>query len=183
MKEIILASASPRRREILELAGVPFVVRPAADETSPDTKDPALYALQSARAKCEAVAAQYPDRVVLGADTVVAVDGTILGKPKTEQEAVDMLLSLGGRTHHVLTGVWVCSPARCDGFTESAAVEFYPVTEEEAKAYVATNEPMDKAGAYAIQGYGMRFVRGIVGDFYTVMGLPGAKVLRFLEKF
>ncbi len=183
MKEIILASASPRRREILELAGVPFMVCPAAEEKSPDTMDPAQYALQSARAKCEAVAAQYPDRVVLGADTVVAVDGRILGKPKTEQEAVDMLLSLGGRTHQVVTGVWVCSPARCDGFTDSAAVAFYPITAVEAKAYVATGEPMDKAGAYGIQGYGMRFVRGIAGDFYTIMGLSGAKVLRFLKDF
>lgn len=183
MREIVLASASPRRREILELAGVPFTVCAAADEQIPAVQDPAAYALAAAKAKCEAVFSQHPDRVVLGADTVVAVDDTILGKPKTADEAVEMLLKLGGRTHRVLTGVFVCAPDRQDGFVDEAIVEFYPISREQAVWYVATGEPMDKAGAYGIQGYGMRFVRGIHGDFYTVMGLPGAKVLRFLEGF
>lgn len=183
MREIILASASPRRREILELAGIPFTVCAAADENAPAGLSPAEYTKALAKSKCEAVFRQHPDRVVLGADTVVVLGDTILGKPHDENEAVEMLLSLSGRSHQVMTGVWVCSPMRCDGFTDIATVHFYPITREEAEEYVRTGEPMDKAGAYGIQGYGMRFVSGIEGDFYTVMGLPGGKVRRFLADF
>ncbi len=183
MRELILASASPRRREILTLAGVPFTVCAAADEVAPAGLKPADYTLALARSKAQAVFETHPDRVVLGADTVVVLDDTVLGKPRDEQAAVEMLLSLGGRTHQVMTGVWVCSPDRCDGFTDVAAVHFYPITRAEAEAYVATKEPMDKAGAYGIQGYGMRFIRGIDGDFYTVMGLPGGRLRRFLTEF
>ena len=124
-----------------------------------------------------------------GADTMVELDGQMLGKPRTADEAVEMLLRLQGREHRVLTGVWLIRAderggiAREDGFTDAAAVRFFPMSAEEARAYVATGEPMDKAGAYGIQGYGMRFVEGICGDFYTVMGLPGGKTLRFLHDF
>lgn len=183
MKDIILASASPRRREILELAGIPFVVCAANEETAPVGLSPAEYTKALAKSKCEAVFKEYPDRVVLGADTVVVLGDTILGKPRDEKEAVEMLLALGGKTHQVMTGVWVCSPTGSDGFTDIARVRFYPITEAEAKAYVATKEPLDKAGGYGIQGYGMRFVEGIEGDFYTVMGLPGARIRRFLRGF
>lgn len=183
MQELILASASPRRREILTLAGVPFTVCVTDNEVAPAGLKPAEYTLALARSKAQAVFAEHPDRVVLGADTVVVLDDTVLGKPKDEQDAVEMLLSLGGRTHEVMTGVWVCSPEKCDGFTDIAKVHFYPITREEAAAYVATKEPLDKAGSYGIQGYGMRFVRGIDGDFYTVMGLPGGRLRRFLADF
>ncbi|MBP3382019.1 MAG: septum formation protein Maf [Clostridia bacterium] len=183
MGKLILASASPRRREILTLAGVPFEVVVAQEETAPAGLTPADYTLALARCKAQAVFKNHPDSIVLGADTIVVRGDTVLGKPRDEQDAVEMLLSLGGRTHQVMTGVWVCSPERCDGFTDIASVHFYPLTREEAEAYVATKEPMDKAGSYAIQGYGMRFVRGIEGDFYTVMGLPGGKTRRFLETF
>lgn len=104
-----------------------------------------------------------------------------LGKPRDEAEAVEMLLSLQGKTHQVMTGVWVCSPDKHGGFVDAAEVTFYPMTREEAAAYAATGEPLDKAGAYGIQGRGMRFIQGIRGDFYTVMGLPGARLARFLD--
>ena len=183
MDTIVLASASPRRREILDLAGISYEVCVAAEETAPDGLSPAEYTKALAKSKSEAVFARHPDRVVLGADTVVVLENTVLGKPHSEEEAVEMLLSLGGRTHRVMTGVWVCSPCGCDGFTDIAEVEMYPITREEAWEYVRTKEPMDKAGAYGIQGYGMRFIKGIHGDFYTVMGLPGAAVRRFLPQF
>jgi septum formation protein len=183
MQKLILASASPRRREILTLAGVPFEVVVAAEETAPADLSPADYTQALARCKAEAVFVKHPDRVVLGADTIVVLGDTVLGKPRSEQEAVEMLLSLSGRTHQVMTGVWVCSPDRCEGFTDVASVHFYPLTREEAERYVATMEPMDKAGSYAIQGLGMRFVRGIDGDFYTVMGLPVAALCRRLRKY
>ncbi len=189
MEELILASASPRRREILTLAGVPFSVYPAEDGDVPAglTNEQRVQAL--ARGKAAAVAGRFPGRLILGADTMVELDGQMLGKPRTADEAVEMLLRLQGRAHRVLTGVWLIRAderggiAREDGFTDAAAVRFFPMSEEEARAYVATGEPMDKAGAYGIQGYGMRFVEGICGDFYTVMGLPGSKTLRFLHDF
>ncbi len=183
MRPIMLASASPRRREILTLAGIPFEVEPAADESAPEGLSPVRRVRALARSKAEAVFARHPDRVVLGADTMVELDGEMLGKPHSEDEAVAMLMRLQGRRHRVLTGVWVCSPRGADGFTSAAWVEFYAMSRAEARAYVATGEPMDKAGAYGIQGYGLRFIRGIEGDFFTVMGLPGARVVRFLRRF
>ena len=181
---LILASASPRRREILALLGLPFQVVPAAGEVPPDpAASPARAAMDVARGKAEEVAASRPDRVVIGADTVVEVDGCLLGKPRDADDACAMLERLQGRAHRVHTGVWVCSPRGSDGFASTAQVTFYPMEAEEIAAYVATGEPMDKAGAYAIQGAGMRYIRGIQGDFYTVMGLPGAALWRFLSRF
>ena len=136
-----------------------------------------------ARCKAQAVAKKFPDRTVLGADTVVVLDDRVLGKPQNEQDAEKMLLSLQGRAHEVMTGVWVCAPSREDGFVDATTVHFYPITPKEAAEYVATGEPMDKAGAYGVQGLGMRFVCGIEGDFYSVMGLPGGRGRRFLDGF
>ncbi len=188
-KPLILASASPRRREILTLAGIPFEVCPAADECAPADLRPADRVLALARSKATQVAGQYPGRVVLGADTMVAIGDTALGKPRSAREAVDMLLSLQGRTHQVLTGVWVMATdgdgnvVKQSGFTDVAEVTFFPFDRQEAEEYVLTGEPMDKAGAYGIQGKGMRLVEGIRGDFYTVMGLPGGRLVRFLRDF
>ena len=179
---IVLASASPHRREICELLGLHFEVIPAHGEPLPDAALPIEKAvLRVARAKAEEVAAACPGRIVVGADTVVEAAGRILGKPADAEDARRMLRLLQGRIHRVLTGVWVCAPMGCDGFTEAAQVEFYPMDEADIDDYLATGEPMDKAGAYGIQGRGMRYVRGIHGDFYTVMGLPGARLLRFLS--
>ena len=177
----ILASASPRRAEILERVGVRFEVCPAQSESCPEGLPPAERVTALARSKCEEIAAQFPNRVVIGADTMVFLDDLALGKPHSPEEAVDMLMRLQGREHTVITGVWVCTPEGCGGFADSAAVRFYPMTRDEAAEYVATGEPMDKAGAYGIQGYGTRFVEGIHGDFFNVMGLPAARLIRFLS--
>ena len=183
MQKIVLASASPRRREILDLAGIPFEVCPAKEEYAPKGLSPADTAVALAKSKCEAVSRQFPDRVVVGADTIVVLDDRILGKPHSEREAVEMLMSLQGRTHTVITGVWVCSPSKSGGFADESRVTFHPMTEEEALEYVRTGEPNDKAGAYAIQGLGMRFVKELSGDFYSVMGLPGGRLRRYLASF
>ena len=188
-KPIILASASPRRREILTLGSVPFEVCPASDETAPTGLAPEELVRALARSKATQVAAKYADRVILGAVTMVVLDGVMVGKPKSPEHAVDMLMKLQGREHQVMTGVWCIRTnedkisVKEDGFTDIATVKFYPMTYEEAAEYVETGESTDKAGAYGIQGYGMRFVEGIHGDFYTVMGLPAGRLLRFLRDF
>lgn len=184
MERLILASASPRRREILDLLGLDYEVRPASGE---EPLNPALpleeAVMEVARAKVAQVAANCPGRLVLGADTTVTVDNVALGKPRDETEAAAMLRQLQARTHRVLTGVWMCGPKGNRGFCSATEVEFYPLSDDEIAAYIATGEPMDKAGAYGIQGRGMRFVRRINGDFYSVMGLPGARLWRFLQDF
>ena len=177
------------RREILALGGVAFEVCPAADESAPQGLEPEALVRALARCKATQVASQYAERIVLGADTMVVLDGEALGKPSSPEHAVEMLMQLQGREHQVMTGVWCIrtnnakEAVKEDGFTDIATVKFFPMTEEEARDYVATNEPLDKAGSYGIQGYGMRFVEGICGDFYTVMGLPGGRLLRFLKDF
>lgn len=181
-RPIILASASPRRREICDLLGLTYTVRPAVAEPPADPTLPAGEAiLQVARGKAEEVALQYPAEIVLGADTAVVVDDCILGKPKDEAEAKQMLRLISGRTHQVITAVWVCGDGYDNGFYDCADVTFFPMTEEDIEAYVATGEPNDKAGAYAVQGIGARYIRGVNGDFYTVMGLPSGRLLRFLD--
>lgn len=180
----ILASASPRRREICERMGLAVEIIPAVGEPPLDAALPLEQAVREiARGKAEEVAARFPERRVLGADTVVEIDGQVLGKPQDAEQAAAMLRRLSGRTHRVLTGVWAVGPGFGRGFTAAAQVEFEPMSEAEIAAYVATGEPLDKAGAYGIQGIGMRYVRGIVGDYYTVMGLPGAALWRFLQQF
>ncbi len=180
---LILASASPRRREICDLLGIHYTVCPATGELPVDAQLPPEAAiLRVARGKAEEVAAAHPQAVVLGADTAVVVDDEILGKPKNEEDAKAMLRRLSGRTHRVITGVWVCGDGYDTGFADSAEVAFFPLGEEDIAAYVATGEPMDKAGAYAVQGFGARYIRGIHGDFYTVMGLPCGRLYRFLHR-
>ena len=188
-KPLILASASPRRQEILTLAGLSFTVCPSATEWAPDGLLPKERVKALARSKAADVARSHSNCVVLGSDTMVVLDDIALGKPRTPQEAVEMLLTLSGRTHYVMTGVWCIATdaegntVKEDGFTDVAEVKFYPITRKDAEAYVKTGEPMDKAGSYGIQGKGMRFVEKINGDFYTVMGLPGGRLLRFLADF
>ena len=187
---LVLASASPRRREILERAGLSFEVVPAAAESPADPSlSPGRAVLAIARDKAEQVAALRPGRLVLGADTAVCVDGALLGKPRDEADACRMLSRLSGRTHRVLTGVWARRTApdgrllRAGGFVSQAEVIFYPMTAADIAEYAATGEPLDKAGAYGIQGTGLRYIRGIRGDYYTVMGLPGARTRRFLQGY
>ena len=183
MTSMVLASASPRRREICELLGIPYTVCPAQTELPVDPALPPEEAvLHVARAKAEEVAVIHPDTLVLGADTVVLLGDRILGKPRDVAEAKAMLQLLSGQTHRVITAVWVCGGGYDDGFWDSAEVTFFPMTEAEIEVYAATGEPLDKAGAYAVQGRGARYIRGIHGDFYTVMGLPASRLYRFLQR-
>lgn len=186
---LVLASASPRRHKILTLAGIDHEIIPASDESAPADLPPQERVLALARSKAQEIAARCCDRIVLGADTMVVLENTALGKPRSPEQAVEMLLSLQGREHTVMTGVWLIqtdangNAVKQDGFTDIARVKFFPFDRQQAEEYVATGEPMDKAGAYGIQGRGMRFVEYIHGDFYTVMGLPGGRLLRFLGDF
>ncbi|MBR5524340.1 MAG: septum formation protein Maf [Clostridia bacterium] len=188
-KPLILASASPRRQEILTQADLEFIVHPANTEWAPDGLTPYDRVRELARSKATEVSRLYPDSLILGSDTMVVLEDRALGKPRDEQDAVAMLLSLQGRTHQVMTGVWLIETdgqgdtVKEDGFTDATEVDFYAFSANEAEEYVSTGEPMDKAGAYGIQGKGMRFVSGIRGDYFTVMGLPGGRLLRFLTEF
>ena len=187
--QLILASASPRRKEICDLLGITTTVLPAATELPYDPSlTPEENALAIARAKAEEIAAVHGCAIpVLGSDTSVILDtadgAVALGKPVDEADAFRMLSALQGRTHRVLTGVWVCGKSHSDGFVSQAVVRFAPMSEDEIRAYIATGECMDKAGSYAVQGRCLRYIDGIDGDFYTVMGLPSASLWRFLQQF
>ncbi|MDE7399792.1 MAG: Maf family protein [Oscillospiraceae bacterium] len=180
---MILASQSPRRRELLGFICSEFEVIPAVgEEIIPEKATPAEAVLALSRQKAEEIAAKFPNETVIGADTVVSIDGEILGKPRDEQDAVDMLKRLSGRVHSVFTGVCVVFPdGRAENFAEETKVEFYPLSEREIADYIATGDPMDKAGAYGIQERGAKNVKGIVGDFYNVMGLPVSRLYRILN--
>ena len=136
-----------------------------------------------ARKKALAVANEYPNDIVLGSDTTVVLENAIFGKPKTPEHAAEMLRQLSGKTHTVITGVALAQGERVSSFQTETAVTFYPLTEEQIQAYLATGEPMDKAGSYGIQGYGALLVQNINGDFYSVMGLPVAETARALQRF
>ena len=180
----ILASQSPRRKELLERAGYRFdIIVSEVDETIPDGVSPDEAVLLLSRRKAEAVSAQHPGAVVLGCDTVVALDGQILGKPVDAADAKAMLSALSGNTHTVFSGVCVTDGARTEAFYTATDVAFYPLEEETIDSYVATGEPMDKAGAYGIQGLGCVLVEGIHGDYSNVVGLPLAESARVLASF
>lgn len=184
MAEIILASASPRRKELLTTAGIDFVVKVAdVDEVIDEMLTPDGVVMSLALQKAGAVAAQNPESVVIGADTVVVLDGKILGKPKSEENAVELLTMLSGKTHTVYTGVALIKGEKVKTFCEATQVEFYDLTKDEIEAYVATKEPMDKAGAYGIQGKGCVLIRKINGDYFNVVGLPVSAVYRNLKEF
>jgi len=170
---IILASGSPRRRELLELIGLRFEVRPAAEEETPEPDEtPAAFAVRAARAKAELVAAEHRRTPVLASDTVVEIDGRVLGKPVSTSEARAMLRLLSGRTHQVHTAVALTANGRCRSLLDTADVRFRSLDEDTIKWYVATTEPMDKAGAYAVQGAGGLLVESVTGSPQTVIGLP-----------
>jgi septum formation protein len=175
---LLLASASPRRAELLRAAGIRFEVAPAdVDERQRDGEDAEAYVRRLAAAKASRVAAAHPGRAVLGADTTVVVSGEVLGKPRDAEEAAAMLGRLSGRSHRVLTGVCLISPdGRVDVAVATTTVEFRALSPADIDAYVASGEPMDKAGAYAIQGGAGTFVTRIEGDFDNVVGLPVALI-------
>ena len=175
--KIVLASASPRRVELIKTVAPECVYAPAdIEEITPDGMPPEECPAYLAEQKAKAVAARFPDAAVIGCDTVVIIDGEVLGKPRDEADAAEMLRRLSGRTHVVVTGVYVAFAGGGFGFSERTDVEFRRLREEEIADYVATGEPMDKAGAYGIQGVGSTLVRRINGDFYNVMGLPVARL-------
>jgi len=169
---LVLASASPRRSELLTAAGIGFIGRPAdIDESMQPHEQPDAYAMRLARTKAEAVGAA-ADTIVLGADTVVVVDGSPLGKPRDGGDAAGMLRRLSGRTHQVLTGVALTHAGGVQIDLATTLVSFQPLSDDEIAWYVATGEPLDKAGAYGIQGYASRFVTRIEGSYSNVVGLP-----------
>jgi septum formation protein len=186
MLKLILASASPRRAEILHNAGLPFtVISSAVDETPFPDESPRVYVARVAAAKAELVAARaLGPAIVLAADTIVVLDERILGKPRSELDARHMLKALGGRTHAVLTGVTLIRlpDAERVEFVESTLVDFAELTEEEISRYLATDEPHDKAGAYAIQGRAGRYIPRIEGCYFNVVGLPIARVQQALTE-
>lgn len=182
MESIILASASPRRRELLAQAGIPFEVMESHVQESIAKEKPEELVKRLSRCKAGAVAAVYPKRTVLGADTVVALDEQILGKPLDEKDACRMLRVLQGRTHQVYTGVTLMRDGRVCSFYEKTDVEFYPMSDAEIEAYVQSGESMDKAGAYGIQGRFAVYIRRINGDYNNVVGLPIGRLWQTLSK-
>lgn len=179
---IILASASPRRRELLSLITTDFeIIVSEADETLPESIAPEQAVMELAARKAAAVSKSHPDRAVIGSDTVVAVDGEILGKPIDDADAVRMLKLLSGRKHHVFTGLCIAYQGKNTVFYDGAAVEFAEMSEAEIADYVASGEPRDKAGAYAIQGLASKFITSISGDYYSVVGLPVSRLYKSLK--
>jgi septum formation protein len=187
--QLILASASPRRRELLALIGIPFRVDPACiDEVPPDAHAPEEIAKTLAREKAVAVARRYRSGIVIGADTIVVLDGEILGKPEDTQEALAMLRRLNGREHQVVTGIALLDIVdgkvvreQCD--VVCTRVWFRQVSEEHLRRYVDTGEPMDKAGAYGTQGYGSTLIERIEGCYFNVVGLPVSRLCAMLEEW
>ena len=178
----MLASRSPRRTEILKLAGIPHRVYPSSVEEKQMDGLPADIVVHWAQKKAMNVASVFPDSPVLGADTMVFQDNVLLGKPSDAEQAFEMLSSLSGRWHTVYGGVALVWHSReiAFAFSESTRVKFRELSESEIKAYIATGEPMDKAGAYGIQGFGCVLVEKVEGCYFNVMGLP---ISRFLESF
>jgi septum formation protein len=189
---IILASASPRRQELLRNAGILFTVQPAdINETPLAGESPRDCAERLAREKALAIFQSHPQRCVLGADTIVVVDDVILGKPRDADDAARMLRLLSGRTHAVITGVCVLNTmasgqwsaaSNIKNASETTLVTMCEISDDEIRDYIATGEPMDKAGAYAIQGIASRWIPRIEGDYSNVVGLPVALVYRLLQE-
>jgi len=179
---LILASSSPRRRELLTEAGIAFTVESIPiDESHRPVESPTAFTQRLAREKAEAVFAHHPQATVLGADTIVVCDAEILGKPVDAQDATRMLRLLSNREHQVITGVAIITPQGTRTQADTTTVTMRKISEEEIQSYIATGEPMDKAGAYAIQGGAAPFITSIEGDYTNVVGLPIALVKQMLS--
>jgi septum formation protein len=178
---VVLASSSPRRRELLTLIGISHTVRPAdIDESVLPGEEPRIHAERLAREKASVVAQQEPNAVVIAADTIVVLDGDILGKPRDAAAAGAMLRRLSGRGHVVFTAVAVARAGQVASGVEAVDVEFRDLSDDEIERYIATREPMDKAGAYGIQGFGATIVERIDGDYFAVMGLALGRMVRLM---
>ena len=190
MEIIVLASGSPRRKELLAKTGLKFSVVVSGGEEKAETSDPAetveKLSLDKASAVADLLQAEKEPQLIIGADTVVACDGEILGKPSDREDAFRMLWKLQGRTHQVYTGVTLLLKKKhtwqAHTFSEKTDVQFYPVSREELLAYIETGEPMDKAGSYGIQGGFGIYVKGICGDYNNVVGLPVGRLVYELKK-
>ncbi len=179
---VILASASPRRRELMSLITNDFTVKTSdVDEGGITAASPELLVQALARAKGGEVAKSCPGDIVIASDTVVAVDGRVLGKPHSKEEAREMLRLLSGRTHAVHTGVCILKDGKADCFCDTCLVTFAPIEAEDLEAYIATDEPYDKAGAYAVQGHAALWLTRLEGNYYTVMGFPVSRVAEALR--
>ena len=179
---VVLASSSPRRRQLLNLIGIAHDVRPANIDESPRPREaPRRHAERLAREKASAVATRDPDLITIGADTVVVINRTVLGKPADGDEAARMLALLSGREHLVITAVAVSRGKKLRSAIEEVRVRFRRLRDDEIQAYIATGEPMDKAGAYGIQGFGATIVERIEGDYFAVMGLPLVRLVGLLR--
>lgn len=182
MKKIILASSSPRRRELLQTAGLEFEIHVKdVDESVPEGTPPAEAAKMTAAKKAAVIAEKYKNDIVIGADTIVVADGRILGKPKDKADAAAMLRMLSGIEHEVITGVCIICDGVSHNFAQISKVKFYNLTDDEIQNYVASGEPMDKAGSYGIQGLGCTLVERIEGDYFNIVGLPVAAVCRKIK--
>lgn len=183
---LILASSSPRRRELFTTLGLPFVVEAShADESIDGSPSPAEMVETLSLRKAQSVAQRAGSGLVIGSDTIVVLDGDVLGKPRNEADAFSMLSRLQGREHTVYSGVAIVDAAsgRAEVAHSATAVRMRPLSDREIRAYIATGEPMDKAGSYAIQGIGATIVEGIRGDYFTVVGLPLNLTARLLSRF
>ena len=183
--DIILASQSPRRRELLERMGLDYYVKTADhDETMSPFLPPEDEVARVSLLKAKSVAPYcHDDDIIIGADTIVVCDGLVMGKPKNEAEAFSMLRRLSGKDHHVMTGLTVLKGDQAETHTVITSLRMRHLSDEEIRAYIATGEPMDKAGAYAIQGLAAMFIVGIDGDYYNVMGLPVCTLAAILRKY
>lgn len=181
---LVLASQSPRRAELIGRLGLTFDTVPAdIDERYLPGETPPGHAERLACEKALAIAARRPEALVVGSDTIVVIDGDVLGKPRDDAHAVEMLLRLSGREHEVCTGIAVAQGGRVESGLERVRVRFRDLDRRTCEEYVATREPMDKAGAYGIQGFGSAIVEGIEGDYFSVMGLPVVRMLELFERF
>ena len=179
----LLASQSPRRAELMKYIADEFEILPSdCDETVPDGIEPEEIPELLAARKALSVSRLKKDRLVIGCDTVVIIDGVILGKPHTPDRAISMLKTLSGRTHTVVSGVCICYKGKTMSFSQKTLVSFYELSEEEIRDYVQSCKPLDKAGAYGIQDKGGLFVREISGDYYNIVGLPVARLKREIDK-
>ena len=184
MTRVILASKSPRRKELMELLNIPFdVIVSDIDEQIDYNNDLVKEIEKLSYQKAMAVFKDHNNALVIGSDTIVKINNDVLGKPKSIEMAKNMLRELSDNTHEVVTGVTILYQDKVETFSSVAKVTFYPLTEEEIDEYVNSNEPMDKAGSYAIQGDGAKFIKSIEGDYYTIVGLPIAELYHRLKKY
>lgn len=184
MKKIILASGSPRRRALLKDIGINFeIYKPDVDEKKLNHEKPEDLCLRLSRLKAEAGAKKFPDCIIIAADTIVVIDNKILGKPHDREEAFNMLKTLQGREHEVITGVSVALNGKVISHAEHTLVKFIALNDDEIREYISTGECDDKAGAYAIQGKGATLIEGINGDYFNVVGLPLCALSKMLKDF